>query len=32
MNTNAARKIAEERHKFMEQYLDRFFKEWEGKD
>ena len=28
----AARKIAEERQKFMEQYLDKFFKEWEGKD
>lgn len=32
MNTPSARKIAEERHSFMEQYLDRFFKEWEGKD
>lgn len=32
MNTPSARKIAEERHKFMEEYLDRFFKEWEGKD
>ena len=32
MNTKAARKIAEERHKFMEEYLDKFFKEWEGKD
>lgn len=31
MNTKTARKIAEERHAFMEQYLDRFFKEWEGK-
>jgi uncharacterized protein len=30
MNTKTARKIAEERHKFMEQFLDRFFKEWEG--
>lgn len=31
MNTPSARKIAEERHKFMEQYLDRFFKEWKDK-
>jgi len=32
MNTPSARKIAEERHGFMEQYLDKFFKEWEGKN
>ncbi|MBU2638726.1 MAG: HD domain-containing protein [Nanoarchaeota archaeon] len=31
MNTEAGKQIAEERHKFMEEYLDRFFKEWEGK-
>lgn len=31
MNTKAAKKIAKERQKFMEVYLDRFFKEWEGK-
>ncbi len=30
MNTEAAKKVAEDRHKFMEQFLDRFFKEWEG--
>lgn len=30
MNTKIARKIAEERHKYMEDYLDRFYKEWEG--
>ncbi len=30
MNTETAKKIAEERHKYMEEYLDRFFKEWEG--
>ena len=28
MNTETAKKIAKERHKFMEQFLDRFFKEW----
>jgi uncharacterized protein len=32
MNTKTAKKIAEERHKFMEQFLDRFYKEWNGKD
>lgn len=32
MNTNSAKKIAENRHKFMEQFLDRFYKEWECKD
>lgn len=31
MNTKTAKKIAKERHKFMEQFLDRFYKEWEGK-
>ena len=30
MNTTAGRKIAEERHKFMAQYLEEFYKEWEG--
>jgi uncharacterized protein len=32
MNTTAGKKLAEERHKFMEKFLDRFSKEWEGKD
>lgn len=32
MNTKTAKKIAEERHKFMEHFLDRFYNEWEGKD
>lgn len=32
MNTKTAKGIAEKRHKFMEQFLDRFLKEWEGKD
>jgi len=30
MNTKTAKNIARERHKFMEIYLERFFKEWEG--
>ncbi len=31
MNTATGRKMAEERHKFMELYLERFYGEWEGK-
>jgi len=31
-NTGTAKKIAEERHKFIEKYLERFFKEWNNKD
>ncbi len=30
MNTEAAKKLAEGRHQFMKEYLDRFFREWEG--
>ena len=30
MNTETARKIAQERHAFMEDYLTQFFNEWEG--
>ncbi len=30
MNTRSGRQFALERHKFMEQYLDQFYKEWEG--
>lgn len=30
MNTPAARRIATERHGFMERYLEQFFTEWEG--
>lgn len=30
MNTEAGKKIAEERHKFMEQFLSQFYAEWEG--
>lgn len=32
MNTATAKKMAEERHRFMEHYLDRFYKEWEGEE
>lgn len=31
MNTEAAKKIAEERHLYMKQFLTRFYEEWEGK-
>jgi uncharacterized protein len=30
MNTQAGRKMAEERHRFMERFLDQFFREWHG--
>ena len=30
MNTETGLKIAEERHRFMEQYLEQFYKEWDG--
>ncbi|MDT0685434.1 HD domain-containing protein [Autumnicola psychrophila] len=30
MNTETGRKIAAERHKFMELFLDQFYKEWNG--
>ncbi len=30
MNTPTAREMAEERHAFMEEFLERFFKEWKG--
>jgi len=30
MNTKTAKNIAEGRHRFMEEYLDRFFQEWDG--
>ncbi len=31
LNTSTARKIAMDRHRFMEDFLDHFFNEWEGK-
>jgi len=31
MNTHTGKLIAQKRHAFMKSYLDRFFKEWEGK-
>jgi len=31
MNTETAKNMAEKRHKFMEQYLQEFFEEWQGK-
>lgn len=31
MNTESGKKIAEKRHKFMEEYLEQFFNEWEWK-
>lgn len=30
MNTKTAKKLAEERHRFMEEFLKQFFKEWSG--
>ncbi|GAB1855334.1 HD domain-containing protein [Flavobacteriaceae bacterium MHTCC 0001] len=31
MNTKTGKKLAENRHKFMEDYLQQFYNEWEGK-
>jgi len=32
MNTQAGRRTAEQRHRFMEEFLERFLAEWAGKD
>jgi uncharacterized protein len=32
MNTDTARRAAEERHRFMESFLAQFYAEWEGRD
>ena len=32
MNTETAKRIAEARHTFMEQFLERFLEEWDGRD
>lgn len=31
MNTKTGKRIAKQRHQFMEQYLDQFYAEWDGK-
>lgn len=31
MNTQAGKQLAAERHRFLEEFLDRFYTEWEGK-
>ena len=31
MNTESARKMAERRHSYMEEFLDEFLREWDGK-
>ena len=30
MNTKTGKKIAQERHQFMEQFLEQFYSEWNG--
>jgi uncharacterized protein len=32
MNTKKAKQIAENRHRFMQVYLEQFYKEWETED
>ncbi|SNC63039.1 uncharacterized protein SAMN06265337_0793 [Hymenobacter gelipurpurascens] len=32
LNTPAARRVAEERHQFMEQFLEQFLREWDSQD
>ena len=31
MNTQTGRNIAQERHVFMEKFLEQFYQEWDGK-
>lgn len=31
LHTREAKKIAQSKHKFMEEFLERFYKEWQGK-
>ncbi|WP_322923092.1 HD domain-containing protein [Paenibacillus campi] len=31
LNTQSARQIAEDRHRYMEEYVQRFYQEWEGR-
>ena len=31
MNTETGKKLAEQRHQFVEFFLEEFYKEWEGK-
>jgi uncharacterized protein len=30
MNTSTGKRLAEERHHFMQEFVDRFYREWEG--
>ena len=30
MNTNSGKRLADQRHKFMELFLDQFYSEWNG--
>ena len=32
MNTHAAKKVAQDRHNYMAEFLDRFYAEWDGKE
>lgn len=32
MNTPTTRRVAEERHRYVEGFLERFFREWEGEE
>jgi uncharacterized protein len=32
MNTKAGKRMAEQRHEFMNAYLNQFYMEWEGKN